>query len=81
MKAARTRGHPDFPCNAVAVDDDLAAVVELDLDNAVRRRLEIQVGILQHLLDMSQRRAGSLVEFGLVLIQFSSWCPVLTFRA
>ena len=66
MKAARTRSHPDFAGNAVTVDDDLAAVVELDLDNAVRRRLEIQVGILQHLLDMRQRRAGSLVEFGLV---------------
>jgi hypothetical protein len=66
MKAARTRCHPDFPGNAVTVDDDLAAVVELDLDNAIRRRLKIQIGILKDLLDMSQRRSGSLVEFGFV---------------
>ena len=65
VKAARARGDPDFARDTVAVDDDLAAIVELDLDDAIGRRLEIQVGVFQRLFDAGQGCAGGLVEFGL----------------
>jgi len=75
MEAARTCGDPDFARDAVAIDDDLAAVVELDLDDAVSRRLEIQVGVFQRLLDAGQRRSDGLVEFSLARINFRHDVP------
>jgi len=63
VEAARARGDPDFARDAVAVDDDLAAIVELDLDDAIGRRLKIQFGVFQRLFDVGQRRAGGLIEF------------------
>jgi len=63
VKAAGTRGDPDFTSHAVAVDDDLAAIVELDLDDAVGWGFKIQVGVLQCLLDVRQCRRYSPVEF------------------
>ena len=65
VEPPRTCGHPDFTRDPVAVDDDLAAIVELDFKYAIGRRLEIQIGCFQHLFDVSQRHAGGLVEFGL----------------
>ncbi len=63
MKAAGTRGDPDFARHAVAVDDDLAAIVELDLDDAVGWGFKIQVGAFQRLFDVRQRGRCSPVEF------------------
>lgn len=63
MKAAGTGGDPDFARHPVAVDDDLAAVIELDLDDAVGRGFKIQVGVFQCLLDVRQRGRYSPVEF------------------
>ena len=63
METAGPGGDPDFARHPVTVDDDLAAIVELDFDDAVGRRFEIQVGVLQCLLDVRQRGRCSPVEF------------------
>jgi hypothetical protein len=63
MKAAGSGGNPDFTCHPVAVDDDLAAIVELDLDDAVGRGFKIQIGCFECLLDVRQRGRCSPVEF------------------
>ncbi len=65
VEAPGTRGHPDFTRHAVAVDDDFAAIGKLDLDDAVGRRLKVQIRGFQRLLNMGQRRASDLVKFGL----------------
>jgi len=65
VEAARARGDPYFAGDTVAVDDDLAAIVEFDLDDAIGWRLEIQVGVFQRLFDTGQGCAGGLAEFGL----------------
>jgi len=64
MKAARGGGNPDFARYAVAVDDDLAAILEFDLENAISRRFKIEIGLFQRLFDMSQGLTGGQVEFG-----------------
>ncbi len=49
----------------MAVDDELAAILELDLEYAVGGGFEIEIGCFQRLLDVSQRCAGGPVEVGL----------------
>jgi len=65
MKAARTRSDPDFARNTMAVDDDLAAVIKLDLKNAVSRGFKIEIRGFQRLLDVRQRCVCGQVEVGL----------------
>ena len=63
MKAAGTGGDPDLARHPMTVDDDLAAIVELDLEDAVGRGFKIQVGVFQGLFDVRQRGRCSPVEF------------------
>ena len=63
METARACRDPDFARHAVTVDDDLAAVRKLDLEDAVGRRLEIEIGGLDTALDAPQRNVDRLVKF------------------
>ena len=63
MKATGTRRHPDFLGDAMAIDDDLATVVELDFQNAIGGRFNVQSSGLDGRLDTVQRDARGPVEF------------------
>ena len=68
MEAARARRHPDLARRAVAVDDDLRAVGELDLEHAALLQLEIGVDAarLERALDALQRCAGQALRIRVV---------------
>jgi hypothetical protein len=53
MEAARARRHPDLARRRMAIDDDLAAVAELQLQHAAGLQLVVDVGPagIQRLLD------------------------------
>jgi hypothetical protein len=67
--AARLGRQPDFARRAVAIDDDLRTVFELDLDHAAGLGFEIEIGDaafarrLQRRLDARQLRIGRHHEF------------------
>lgn len=63
MEATGTRCDPDLLRRPMAVDDDLAAVIELDFEYAVRRGLELQPGVLDGRLDVRQRGVRRPAEF------------------
>jgi hypothetical protein len=68
MKAAASGRDPDLAIRHVTVDDDLAAIGALDLENAVLQR-PIQVGFarlernVERAADGSKRAVGSRYEF------------------
>ena len=59
----------------MAVDDELAAIVELDLDDAIGRRFKVQIRVFQNLLDMRQHAACGRVESGFVQINSRHGVP------
>ena len=65
MKTARACGNPDFTRHAMAVDDNFAAILELDFENAISRGFKIEVGRFQRLFDMCQRCICGQIECGL----------------
>jgi len=65
MKPARARRHPDLATRRLAVDDNLGAARELDLENTVRGlELQIQTACFQRALDGEQHRVHQGIEFG-----------------
>ena len=68
MEAAGAGGDPDLPRRGMAVDDDLRAVGEFDLEDAAFLQLEIriQLGGFQSLLDGGQRLRRTGFEFAFV---------------
>ena len=79
MKTARPRGDPDFTGDAVAVDNDLARVVQLDFKYAVGGCLKVEIGRFNALFDTRERYVYRLIEFSFVhrfppCIQLSKPC-------
>src|SRR6185503_17787562 len=68
VKSAGARRDPDLARRAVAVDDDLRGVIELDLQHAAFLQLEIDVDAarLERGLDALQRLRREALEFGVV---------------
>src|SRR5439155_22193146 len=68
VKAARARGHPDFPRRAMAVHDDLRAVAELELQPPAFLELEIGVdaAFLKRALDPLQGLRRESFELPLI---------------
>jgi predicted small lipoprotein YifL len=72
MKSARLCRQPDFARRGVAIDDDLRAVLELDLDDATGLGLEVEIGHaavarrLKRRLDARQLGICCLQEFLLI---------------
>ena len=64
MEAPRTRSHPDFLRNCMAVDDDFATIIKLDLQYATSRKFKIQIGttVFEGLLNSCQRRICERIE-------------------
>ena len=65
MEAPRTGGQPDLASRCVPIDDDLAAVLELELQHAAWLHLEIEVNhvaamkTLQGILDCCELRVSA----------------------
>lgn len=55
MKAARPRGDPDFTGDAMAVNNDLARVVQLDFEDAVGGCLKVEIGRFYAVFDTRER--------------------------
>jgi hypothetical protein len=68
MEAPRSGGNPDLLRGVVAIDDDPAAVGELDFEDAVADHLEVEIGAatFQPGFDPLQRHIGERVEFSII---------------
>jgi len=64
MKSAGTCGQPDFLIRAMAVDDDLRTIVELQFQYcAVEAALDVRLTVVDALLDTIEYCIGQFVEF------------------
>jgi hypothetical protein len=65
MEAAASGGNPDLLRGVVSIDDDLAAVGELDFEDAVADHLKVEIGAatFQPGFDLPGTRIGERVEF------------------
>jgi len=68
VEPARLRGNPYFLRHGMPVDDDFAAIGELDFEHAAGCQLEIQIGIalFEPALDPIQRNACKGGEFSVI---------------
>src|SRR5687767_4170052 len=68
VEAPGAARHPDLLRGGVAVDDQLRAAVELDLEHALALEAGVAVdaGIVERLRHARERRFGEPVEFALV---------------
>src|SRR5688572_7799347 len=66
VEAAAARRDPDLARRAVAVDDDLRAVIELELEHPARLALEVDFSRVQRALERVERGIRGGGEFGLV---------------
>ena len=66
MEAPQPRGNPDLAGGGMAVDDHLAAIIELDLQHASGLLVDIELRRFESRLDTAQFHFGQRVEFRFV---------------
>ena len=63
METAATGGDPDFTGDTMAIDDDLAAIVEFEFKHSASDDFKIDVGTFQRHFDLLENLISQGIEF------------------